>query len=94
MAMINIYNLDKLVCAKHIAAECGVSISHRDKNETQGVLQLKLGKGNLWLRYILIWKHWKDLQTEHVTLTKDIRGIIMWNQQSKVAIHAEYGIVQ
>ena len=34
MAMVNIYNLDKSVCAKHIAAECGVSISHRDKSET------------------------------------------------------------
>jgi len=33
-AMINIYNLDKSVCAKHIAAECGVSDSHRDKSET------------------------------------------------------------
>ena len=34
MAMINIYNLDKSVCAKHIATECGVSIFHRDKSET------------------------------------------------------------
>ena len=34
MAMINSYNLDKSVCAKHIAAECGVSISYRDKSET------------------------------------------------------------
>jgi len=33
MAMINIYNLDKSVCAKHTATECGVSISHRDKSE-------------------------------------------------------------
>ena len=31
MAMINLY---KSVCAKKIAAECGVSISHRDKSET------------------------------------------------------------
>ena len=30
MAMIN---LDNSVCAKHIAVECGVSISHRDKSE-------------------------------------------------------------
>jgi len=31
--MINISNLDKLVCAKHIATECVVSISHRDKSK-------------------------------------------------------------
>ena len=33
--MINIdNNLDKSVCGKNIAAECDVSISHRDKSET------------------------------------------------------------
>jgi len=31
MAMINLY---KSVCAKKIVAECGVSISHKDKSET------------------------------------------------------------
>lgn len=34
MAILNVYNLDKSVCAKHIAAEDGVSISHRDRSET------------------------------------------------------------
>ena len=34
MAMINIYQLDKAVCAKHFAAENGISISHRDRSET------------------------------------------------------------
>jgi len=71
MAMINIYNLDKLVCAKHIAAECGVSISHRDKLKRDGkafCISIKLGKGNVWLSVImLVQKHY---QTEHVTLTK------------------------
>jgi len=64
MAMINIYNLDKSVCAKHIATECGVSISIGTKARQQGVLQLKLGKGSIWLSFILlIRKHWMDLQT-------------------------------
>ena len=34
MAMFNIYKLDKAVCAKHFAAENGISISHRDRSET------------------------------------------------------------
>ena len=34
MAMLNIYKLDKAVCAKHFAAENGISISHRDRSET------------------------------------------------------------
>ena len=34
MAMLDIYKLDKAVCAKHIAAESGISISNGDRSET------------------------------------------------------------
>ena len=34
MATLNINTLDKAVCAEHFAAESGVSISNRDRNET------------------------------------------------------------
>ena len=34
MAMLDVYKLGKAVCAKHIAAESGISISHRDRSET------------------------------------------------------------
>ena len=40
----------------------------------QGVLWLKRGKGNIWLRFIERTK--KVLQTRHVTLPKDLRGMM------------------
>ncbi len=55
LAMINIYNLDKSVCAKHMAAQAGVSISHRDRSETarRSALQHRESKGNEWLNLVL-----------------------------------------
>ena len=47
--MSNIY---KLVCAKHIAAQCDVSISHRDRVRWHGdLLQIKQVKGSVKLSY-------------------------------------------
>ena len=53
IAMLNIYKLDKAVCAKHFAA-ANIVFPTGTEVKQQGVLRLKQGKGNVWLRIILM----------------------------------------
>ena len=76
-AMLNIHKLDKAVCAKHIATESSVSISHSDRSEIarRSAAQTRQ-RQHLAKIYPDDLKAQKDLQTEHVTLAKDVRCMI------------------
>ena len=76
-ALTNVYRLNKCVCAKHLAAQDGCSVSYVTKVRMQEDLLLRRDRNSVLRQmYLMIPLPYKDHLTVHATLTDFAKGIV------------------